>query len=114
MQAGTVSNSVSSVERQRLVVLCCLSLSVALTLGQSVVKALGQWCWYRKGRGWVDAWHNAGNHSDLLWQPGKAVEFRELTGSGVPPRSLKHALLLLVKTEAPIVPAALEASVLPP
>lgn len=21
---------------------------------------------YREGRGWVDAWHNAGNHGDLL------------------------------------------------
>lgn len=40
--------------------------------------------------------------------------FRELTGSGAPPGSLQHALLLPVKTEAPIVPAALEASVLPP
>lgn len=107
------SLTVSFVERQR-PVLCCLSLSVALTLGQSVVKALGQWCWYREGRGWGDAWHNAGNHGDLLCQPGRAMIFRELTGSGAPPGSLQHALLLPVKTEAPIVPAALEASVLPP
>lgn len=69
---------------------------------------------YREGRGWVDAWHNAGNHGDLLCQPGWAMVFRELTGNGAPPRSLQHALLLLVRTEAPVIPAALEASVLPP
>lgn len=68
---------------------------------------------YREGRGWVDAWHNSGNHGDLLCQRGWAMVFRELTGNGAPPRNPQHALLLLVRTEAPVVPAALEASVLP-
>lgn len=68
---------------------------------------------YREGRGWVDAWHNSGNQGDLLCQRGWAMVFRELTGNGTPPRNPQHALLLPVRTEAPVVPAALEVSVLP-
>lgn len=115
MQCGRQAPSltVSSVHPLRRAVQCCLLMSVALTLGQSVVKALGQWCWFigKEEDGWTPG--TIQEITVTFCQRGWAMVFRELTGNGAPPRNPQHALLLLVRTEAPVVPAALEASVLP-